>query len=208
MLRIATWNVAFCHRLPVIIDSARALPARDLISLQELSTHHGRTDAQSIATRLGPSWRFEQVTAQMVGNFLAGGALAIIAGTSAPLAAQQQASRPLGQRQQRPRQVVKIDSARAEELFKDVAEVAHAFEVFDGDPGPRLPGVASRSARATRTCSSVRRRPSTQCSTSRSLLFGTPLRVLLHHSACGDRAETTCGSHAQLEAACHPKTRF
>jgi len=68
MLRIATWNVAFCHRLPVIIDSARALPARDLISLQELSTHHGRTDAQSIATRLGPSWRFEQVTAQVVGG--------------------------------------------------------------------------------------------------------------------------------------------
>ncbi len=68
MLRIATWNVAFCHRLPVIIDSARALPARDLISLQELSTHHGRTDAEAIATRLGPSWRFEQVTAQMVGG--------------------------------------------------------------------------------------------------------------------------------------------
>ena len=44
-------------------------------------------------------------------------ALAIIAGTSAPLAAQQQASRPQGQRQQRPRQVVKIDSARAEELY-------------------------------------------------------------------------------------------
>jgi endonuclease/exonuclease/phosphatase family metal-dependent hydrolase len=66
MLRIATWNVAFCHRLPLIIESARALPARDLISLQELSTHHGRTDAQSIATQLGPSWRFEQVTAQVV----------------------------------------------------------------------------------------------------------------------------------------------
>jgi len=68
MLRIATWNVAFCHRLPVIIDSACALPARDLISLQELSTHHGRTDAEAIATRLGPSWRFEQVTAQIVGG--------------------------------------------------------------------------------------------------------------------------------------------
>jgi endonuclease/exonuclease/phosphatase family metal-dependent hydrolase len=68
MLRIATWNVAFCHKLPVIIDGASALPGRDLISLQELSTHHGRTDAQSIASRLGPSWRFEQVTAQMVGG--------------------------------------------------------------------------------------------------------------------------------------------
>ncbi len=44
-------------------------------------------------------------------------ALAIIAGTSAPLAAQQQVSRPQSQRQQRPRQVVRIDSARAEELY-------------------------------------------------------------------------------------------
>jgi len=42
------------------------LPARDLISLQELSIHHGRTDAQSIASQLGESWRFEQVTAQVV----------------------------------------------------------------------------------------------------------------------------------------------
>jgi endonuclease/exonuclease/phosphatase family metal-dependent hydrolase len=66
MLRIATWNVAFCQRLPAVIESARALPARDLISLQELSTHQGRADAEAIASRLGPSWRFEQVTAQVV----------------------------------------------------------------------------------------------------------------------------------------------
>ena len=66
MLRIATWNVAFGHKLPVVLESVRALPERDLISLQELSIHDGRIDAQSIASRLGGSWRFEQVTAQVV----------------------------------------------------------------------------------------------------------------------------------------------
>lgn len=68
MLRIATWNVAYGHRLPVVLESVRALPERDLISLQELSIHDGRTDAQSIAFRLGGSWRFEQVTAQVVAD--------------------------------------------------------------------------------------------------------------------------------------------
>ncbi len=66
MLRIATWNVAFCHRLPVVLETARALPARDLISLQELSIHDARSDAEAIAAQLGESWRYEQVTAQVV----------------------------------------------------------------------------------------------------------------------------------------------
>ena len=66
MLRLATWNVAYGHKLPVVLESIRALPERDLISLQELSIHDGRLDAQSIALRLGGSWRFEQVTAQIV----------------------------------------------------------------------------------------------------------------------------------------------
>ena len=66
MLRIATWNVAYGHKLPVVLESVRALPERDIISLQELSIHDGRIDAQSIASRLGGSWRFEQVTAQVV----------------------------------------------------------------------------------------------------------------------------------------------
>lgn len=66
MLRIATWNVAFCHRLPVVLESVRALPSPDLISMQELSIHHGRRDAEEIASQLGPSWRYEQVTAQVV----------------------------------------------------------------------------------------------------------------------------------------------
>ena len=43
-------------------------------------------------------------------------ALAVVIG-AAPLAAQQQSARPQGQRPQRPRQVVKMDSARAEELY-------------------------------------------------------------------------------------------
>jgi endonuclease/exonuclease/phosphatase family metal-dependent hydrolase len=66
MLRIATWNVAFCHRLPVVLESVRALPRPDLFSMQELSIHHGRRDAEAIASMLGPSWLFEQVTAQVV----------------------------------------------------------------------------------------------------------------------------------------------
>src|ERR1700731_2317720 len=66
MVRTATWNVAYGHKLPVVLESVRALPERDLISLQELSIHDGRVDAQSIASRLGGSWRFEQVTAQVV----------------------------------------------------------------------------------------------------------------------------------------------
>jgi endonuclease/exonuclease/phosphatase family metal-dependent hydrolase len=66
MLRIATWNVAFGRKLPVVLESVRALPQRDLISLQELSIHQGRSDAQAMASELGESWRFEQVTAQVV----------------------------------------------------------------------------------------------------------------------------------------------
>lgn len=65
MLRIATWNVAFCHRLPVVLESVRALPRPDLISMQELSIHHGRSDAEAIASQLGASRRFEQVTARV-----------------------------------------------------------------------------------------------------------------------------------------------
>jgi endonuclease/exonuclease/phosphatase family metal-dependent hydrolase len=66
VLRIATWNVAFCRNLPMVLETTRALPARDLISLQELSIHQDRTDAAAIAAELGASWRYEQVTAQLV----------------------------------------------------------------------------------------------------------------------------------------------
>src|SRR5689334_19734163 len=44
-------------------------------------------------------------------------AVALTTAAIAPASAQQQGSRPQGQRPQRPRQVVKIDSARAEELY-------------------------------------------------------------------------------------------
>jgi endonuclease/exonuclease/phosphatase family metal-dependent hydrolase len=66
MLRIATWNVEFCRHLPVVLESVRALPSLDLISLQELSIHDGRDDADEIAAHLGPEWRSAQVTAQVV----------------------------------------------------------------------------------------------------------------------------------------------
>ena len=66
MLRIATWNVAFGRRLPLVLESVRALPTLDLISMQELSIHHERNDAGAIASRLGASWRSAQITAQMV----------------------------------------------------------------------------------------------------------------------------------------------
>lgn len=66
MLTIATWNVAFCGQLPVVLESVRALPSLDLISLQELSIHDGREDAEAIASRLGPEWRAVQIIAQTV----------------------------------------------------------------------------------------------------------------------------------------------
>jgi endonuclease/exonuclease/phosphatase family metal-dependent hydrolase len=66
MLRIATWNVAFGRQLPVLLESVRALPSVDLISLQELSIHDGRDDAEAIASRLGVEWRSAQITAQTV----------------------------------------------------------------------------------------------------------------------------------------------
>jgi len=66
MLRIATWNVAFGRQLPVVLESVRALPSLDLISMQELSIHHGRDDAEAIASRLGAAWRSAQITAQTV----------------------------------------------------------------------------------------------------------------------------------------------
>ena len=66
MLGIATWNVEFCRQLPVVLESVRALPSLDLMSLQELSLHDGREDADAIASRLGPEWRSMQMTAQTV----------------------------------------------------------------------------------------------------------------------------------------------
>jgi dipeptidyl aminopeptidase/acylaminoacyl peptidase len=45
------------------------------------------------------------------------GAIALVAGIVRPIAGQQQGARPQSQRSPRPRQVVKVDSARAEELY-------------------------------------------------------------------------------------------
>lgn len=66
MLRLATWNVQFGKRLALVLESLDALPRLDLAALQELSVHDGRHDAEAMARRLGPDWRWEQVTAQIV----------------------------------------------------------------------------------------------------------------------------------------------
>jgi endonuclease/exonuclease/phosphatase family metal-dependent hydrolase len=66
MLRLATWNVRFGNRLALVLDSLDALPRLDLVVLQELSVHQGQDDAELMARRLGPNWRWAQVTAQMV----------------------------------------------------------------------------------------------------------------------------------------------
>lgn len=66
MLRLATWNVEFGYRLRRVLKSLGALPPLDLLALQELSVHDGRHDAELMARRLGPDWRWVQVTAQVV----------------------------------------------------------------------------------------------------------------------------------------------
>src|SRR3989442_15966704 len=66
MLRLATWNVEFGHRLARVLKSLDALPPLDLVALQELSVHDGRPDAEVMARRLGPDWKWAQVTAQVV----------------------------------------------------------------------------------------------------------------------------------------------
>jgi endonuclease/exonuclease/phosphatase family metal-dependent hydrolase len=66
MIRLATWNVEFGHRLARLLESLSALPPLDLVALQELSVHDGRHDAEVMARRLGPDWRWAQVTAQVV----------------------------------------------------------------------------------------------------------------------------------------------
>jgi endonuclease/exonuclease/phosphatase family metal-dependent hydrolase len=68
MVRIASWNVQFGRRLPLILDGVAQLPPFDVIALQELSEHAGERDAARIAGRLGPAWRSAQVTAQLVGR--------------------------------------------------------------------------------------------------------------------------------------------
>jgi len=66
MLRLATWNVEFGHRLARVLESLDALPRLDLVALQELSVHDGQHDAEVMARRLGRDWRWAQVTAQVV----------------------------------------------------------------------------------------------------------------------------------------------
>jgi endonuclease/exonuclease/phosphatase family metal-dependent hydrolase len=66
LLRLATWNIRFGHRLALVLESLDALPRLDLVALQELSVHRGQDDAELLARRLGPGWRAAQITAQVV----------------------------------------------------------------------------------------------------------------------------------------------
>ncbi len=66
MLRLATWNVQFGKRLALVLAGLDALPRLDLVALQELSAHGGQDDAEVMARRMGPAWRWAQVTAQVV----------------------------------------------------------------------------------------------------------------------------------------------
>jgi len=66
MLRLATWNAEFGHRLARVLKSLDALPRLDLVALQELSVHDRRPDAEVMARRLGPDWKWAQITAQVV----------------------------------------------------------------------------------------------------------------------------------------------
>lgn len=62
---MATWNINFGNRLPLVLDGLAALPRLDVIALQELSHHGGADDAVTIARRLGRNWRSVQVRAQV-----------------------------------------------------------------------------------------------------------------------------------------------
>src|SRR5260370_6510232 len=66
MLRLTSWNVEFGERLGLVRQTLDALAPLDLVALQELSVHDGRPDAEVMARRLGPDWKWAQVTAQVV----------------------------------------------------------------------------------------------------------------------------------------------
>lgn len=66
MLEIATWNIEFGRRLPLVLDGLHRLPPFDVLALQELSIHGGELDARRIAEHLGPHWHYAQATAQLL----------------------------------------------------------------------------------------------------------------------------------------------
>ena len=70
-MRICTWNIHLGRRLDRILEAVRIHPdfaGLDLMALQEASVHDGRTDAEAIASALGPEYRSFQATAQLRGE--------------------------------------------------------------------------------------------------------------------------------------------
>ena len=66
-MRLVSWNIQLGHRLDGVQAALAQLAATapvDLVALQEASVHAGVEDAAAIAARLGPSYRWWQVTAQ------------------------------------------------------------------------------------------------------------------------------------------------
>ena len=65
MLRVCSWNIALGTRLATVLDGLAGLPRLDLVALQEAS-EHGWPDAAAVAQTLGPGYRCQQVTAQLL----------------------------------------------------------------------------------------------------------------------------------------------
>lgn len=66
-IRMATWNLNFGLELPEIlttIEKTKDFKGLDFLALQEASIHHGKEDAQAIATLLGDEYSYFQMTAQ------------------------------------------------------------------------------------------------------------------------------------------------
>lgn len=66
MLQLATWNIEFGNRLPLVLEGLQAIPPFDVLLLQEASVHDGELDAERIAGHLGPQWHSAQATAQLL----------------------------------------------------------------------------------------------------------------------------------------------
>src|SRR5437879_13475687 len=68
---ICTWNIQLGRRLDRILEAVRThhdFARLDVMALQEASVHDGRTDAEAIASALGPEYRSFQATAQLRGE--------------------------------------------------------------------------------------------------------------------------------------------
>ncbi len=68
---ICTWNIQLGRRLDRILEAVHThhdFARLDVMALQEASVHDGRTDADAMASALGPEYRSFQATAQLRGE--------------------------------------------------------------------------------------------------------------------------------------------